>query len=83
MVSLRVKAENPALIWLALMQATPPHQGCGLLENMWAGKNWQKYAFEFNASGQNCGAENNWLVMQAGLIKGKLWIADVSLNQSR
>ncbi len=82
-VSLRVKAENPALVWLAFIQASPPYQSCGLAQAMQAGQTWKKYTLQFRAGQQNCGADNNWLVIQAGLIHGKLWIADVSLTEAR
>ena len=82
-VSFRVKAENPALIWLALLQASEPYQSCGIEENMFVGQVWHKYTFQFTAGSQHCEADNNRLTIEAGLIKGKLWIADVSLMESR
>jgi hypothetical protein len=82
-VSLALKAENPALAWIAFEQRAAPYSSCGFSEKMWVPEVWHDYTFRFQEKGQKCGAENNRLTIRYGTIAGKLWISKFSLSESK
>jgi hypothetical protein len=80
-VSLWLKAEHAAPIWLRLRQRTAPENSCGLDQRVDAGEEWRNVSVWFRASGENCGFARNALFIDAGTVDGKLWISEVSLRR--
>ena len=50
-----------------------------MAESLRVKEGWAEYTARFRVTGQNCEAGNNRLVIQAGKISGKLWIANLLL----
>jgi hypothetical protein len=79
-VSLRLKAEHPAPVWLTFGQRTSPYHGCGLDQKFDVAATWIEATAPFRVAGANCGADNNRLSIMVGRVAGKFWISGLSLT---
>ncbi len=77
-----MRAENPGPVSLLFGQNTEPYRGCGLYRTVAATESWQQFEARFRVPGNNCDSGNNRLTIQAGRIRGKLWITDLSLTSA-
>ena len=78
-VSARMKAENPGAVAFGLGQSVPPFKDCGLASRFQVTNVWKQYEADFSEAGEVCNPLNNRLSIQAGQIRGKLWVADFSI----
>ncbi len=79
-ISLMMKAENPGPVAVLVGQSTKPFKGCGLYSFFNVTREWKKFETNFQINGQHCEAMNNRLDIQAGKLRGKLWITELSLD---
>jgi hypothetical protein len=82
-VSLWMKATKPGPVALAFGQKAAPYDNCGLMQTFAVTKDWAQYSVPFRVKGKGCEATNNRLMIQAGQIGGKLWIANFKLTATR
>jgi hypothetical protein len=75
-----MKAEHPAEVAVLVSQGTQPWAACGDKSFIRVSQEWKEYEVPLRVAGQNCGPESNRLTIEAGRIQGKLWIADLALN---
>ncbi len=80
-LSLWLKAQQPALIRVRLGQKTAPYNRCGLDQPVDVSSSWRKVTVWFRAQGEGCGPLDNRLSIDAGRIRGKLWLSRVSLRR--
>jgi hypothetical protein len=79
-VTIRLKAEHSAPVWLTLQQGNPSGKGCGFSEALPVTTVWSDFDVIYRAK-EDCAEAENRLVLEAGKIVGRLWIANLRFTE--
>jgi hypothetical protein len=80
-LSLWLRAESPAQVWLSFDQKNKPFGPCGLWEPIAVPTAWTPFTVHFKVAGPGCGFEMNRLSLVVGSVSGRLWVSKVSVTR--
>ena len=75
-VTIRLKAEISAPVWLTLQPGDSPAKGCGFSEELPVTTIWSSFEADYQPKG-DCPETENRLLLEAGKITGRMWIANL------